>query len=322
MEKKLMLIGLLFLVVLSCRKNSKIEGEIAEIPIQFNVERFDRLFAQAEPQDLPALKEKYPFLFPAQYSDEDWIALMTDTIQLELQEEVQKAFPDLTSLKEDIRHLFQHLAYYFPDFDPPRIITVISQVDYHHKIVLQDGLLLISLDTYLGENHHFYGSIQRYYSKNFRKNQILPDIAESFAKQLVPRPEGRSFLDYMVYYGKIQYFKSLMLPGYTPEEIMGYTSEEWKWAEENERYIWGFFIEENILYETNPELRRRFFDLGPFTKFGLDLDHESPSEIGQYIGWKIVERFVEKNSKISLNELVQFENEKLFKESNYKPKQQ
>ena len=100
---------------------------------------------------------------------------------------------------------------------------------------------------------------------------------------------------------------------------IGYTKEELAWAQENEDPIWRNFIEQEHLYSTDAELSKRFLDPAPFSKFGLELDIESPGRIGQYIGWQIVKVFMEKN-EVSLEQLLSVPADEILKKSNYKPK--
>ena len=93
--KPIYFILLLFLSILSCEKEDKTETEIAKINIDFTIERFDKAFAEAKPEDLPKLKETFPFMFPKKYDDSFWVATNEDTLQLELQNEVLKQFQDL-----------------------------------------------------------------------------------------------------------------------------------------------------------------------------------------------------------------------------------
>lgn len=320
MIKKLTVFSVLICFIISCQQESKKEKEISKIDVSFKVERFDKKFAEAQPEDIQQLKSEYPLLFPEEYSDQHWVKLLSDTLQNELEEEVLKTFPDSHKLEEELEVLFQHLTYYFTDFKIPQIITVISQVDHENKVILTDDKLLISLDTYLGKDHYFYEGVQRFFSQNYTPEQILPDIAEQYAEKYVPKPK-RTLIEQMIYHGKILYFKEQMLPNKSRAEIMGYEEAEMDWADSNEKQIWGFFVESELLYDTDTDLRKRFFDVGPFTSFGLELDNESPSKLGQYTGWQIVKQYAEKYKDVSFTEILQMDNETLFKESNYKPKQ-
>lgn len=310
----------ILLTLFSCNEESKVEEEIAQIPIDFQVDRFDMEFAKASPADLPKLKSNYSFLFPSRYPDSLWIDQMEDEVQLELEEEVQKAFPNFKEEKEEITSLFQHFKYYFPEFKAPRVVTIISEVDYRNKIVATDSLLLISLDTYLGEDHKFYAGMQVYLKKNFKKEQLTSDIAFEYAQQLLEEEQGRTFLDQMIYYGKILYVKDKVLPSLADARKIGYTSKEMEWAQANEEQIWRYFIEKELLYKTDNDLRARFINIAPFSKFRLNLDNESPPQIGQYIGWQIVRQFADKNESITLKQLLTLDAERIFKEANFKPK--
>ncbi|WP_311196053.1 hypothetical protein [Antarcticibacterium sp. 1MA-6-2] len=176
MNRKLLYFVLAVLLI-SCNEESKVEKEIEKINVEFDVIRFDREFADVSPQEFPALKQKYPFLFPERFSDSIWIARINDTIQQELNTEVGKEFPDFSAEEDKLHSLFQHIEYYFPQFQPPTVITLTSEVDYRNKVLLAEPYLFISLDTYLGEDHGFYIGIQEYLKKNFQRNQILPDVA-------------------------------------------------------------------------------------------------------------------------------------------------
>ena len=53
----------LFLLMASCQSKSKTETEIAKIPVNVEIIRFDKIFAEAVPSDLGHLKIEYR-LFP------------------------------------------------------------------------------------------------------------------------------------------------------------------------------------------------------------------------------------------------------------------
>ncbi len=317
---KYVIIGFVFCVICSCGKESDIEKEIAKIPVQIGIERFDRVFADLTPENFENVKKQYPFLFPNRFPDSVWLKKASDTLQLEINREVEKVYNNFTDEKEKIKTLLQHIKYYFPEVTMPRVITITSDVDYRRKIVVSDDLLIISLDTYLGRDHYFYDGIQAYLKKNFIRERIVPDIATMYAKQLVELPKNRTFLANMIYYGKEIYLKSLFLSNFSEAQKMGYMEKEYMWAEENEEEIWRYFVDKQLLYSTDPDLSPRFLYPAPFSKFYLEeIDQESVDRIGQYIGWKIVASYM-KNNNVSLRQLLMTDAETIFNASKYKPK--
>ncbi|HET7360889.1 MAG TPA: gliding motility lipoprotein GldB, partial [Salinimicrobium sp.] len=291
----------------------------AKIPVEIEVRRFDQRFAGATADSLPILKKDFPLLFPKQTPDSVWVNKMTDTIQLELNKEVAAAFPNLEDLKSELKSFFQHVKYYFPKTEIPGVVTLTSNVDYRNSVLWGNGLLLIALDTYLGKDHHFYLGIQQYFRKNFEPEQILPDVSVEFAETLLKRPTSRVFLDHMIYYGKILYLKDILIPFKTDAQKIGYTREELKWAQANEEQIWRYLVEKELLFASNPDLYRRFLLPGPFTKFYLRLDHESPDRLGRYMAWQIVRQYM-KNTDVGVAEMLKTDAKKIFDKSNYKPR--
>ncbi len=59
----------------------------------------------------------------------------------------------------------------------------------------------------------------------------------------------------MIFEGKELYAKDLLLPEYTDAEKIGYTPEQIKWCEENEAYMWRYFMEKEMLYSDDPKLQ-------------------------------------------------------------------
>ena len=288
----LLIFGLIFV---SCKNESSLENEISKIETNFIIERFDKVEFDANSDDLPKLKKAFPFLFSKEVPDSVWVERFTDTLQNEILAEVTSIFKDTDTLDTELARLFQHLKYYDKVFSIPRVVTLTNYVQYRNNIVVTDSILLIALDNYLGSEHRFYtdGGIPRYISANMQKAQIVPDIAEAYAKKYTYQTRRRTLLDEMIYYGKLLYFKDKMIPFVSDAVKIGYTEHELKWAEVNESPIWSHFIEKEMLYSTDSKLPSRFIADAPFSKFYLQLDNESPGRLGQYIGWQIVRAYAE-----------------------------
>lgn len=304
----------------SCNENDKVVEEVEKIPMNLKISRFDQELAAVSVDDFPELKKKYSYLFPEQYHDSIWIQKLEDTLQIELLSEVDKAFPDFEEEKNDLESLFRYIKYYFPKINGPKVVTMSSNVDYQNRIILTDSLLLIGLDNYLGPDHKFYEGKQRYIAAGLDKKFLMSDVAGAFATKILNYPTERTFLAKSIYYGKELYLKDKLLPHATDAQKIGYSQEQFDWAVANEEQVWRYFVERELLYSTDNKLEQRFLDLGPFSKFGLELiDNESPSKLGRYLGWKIVRAYMNKND-LTLQQLLHVPAEEIFRKSNYKPK--
>ncbi len=302
-----------------CQHDVKVKEEVESIQLDMKFIRFDSIFAKTNPEEFNRLKQDYPFMFKSNVPDSLWKIKMQDTLQQEIEREIFKVFDNFQTYKDDIKLFFKHLKYFFPKESEPRVITLAEYVDYKTKIFLNDDLLLIYLDNYLGEDHRFYSGFQDYISELQAPHQILPDIAEQYAKRLVPLPQSRDFLSQLVYEGKKLYFKQQTLPLVAPHHIIGYSEEDLTWADDYEFMVWQYFVERNLLYSTDSDLKRRFLRPAPFTKFYLEVDNESPPRLGQFIGWEIVRAYADRHPEKTLKELLNVNEQELFNQSKYKP---
>ncbi|WP_396211602.1 gliding motility lipoprotein GldB [Flavobacterium sp.] len=318
--RKIFVVITVTIFLFSCEQKSKIEKAVEEIPLEIKVERFDKAFFETAPADLPKLKQQYPFFFPAGNEDAVWLEKMQHPQWRELYKEVQKKYGNFETETTQIEDLFKHIKYYFPKTKTPKVITIISEMDYQNKAIYADSLVIISLELYLGKDHKFY-EFPNYLKQNFEQNQILPDIVSSFAPRKIAPPVEGTFLSFMIYVGKEMYLKDILLPE-APDDIkMGYTPEQIKFCQENENYMWRFFLENQMLYDTDQKLVPRFINPAPFSKFYLEIDNDTPGRVGAWLGWQIVRSYME-NNKTSLQDMLKMDAKTIFENSKYKPKKE
>ena len=313
----------LFVGVISCsEKEYDTPEEISNIEMGIEVKRFDKDFFNTDISSFDTLKEKYPYFIPRNGANVDslWTIKKIDTLEQELLEESLKVFPNFKEQTAELNLLFQHIKYNFPEFETPEVVTSTSMVSYRDKILLQNNILLIAVDTYLGADHKFYNGIPSYISANLRKEQLISDVAEVYAKKYIQSGNQRSLINQMVYFGKQLYLKDVFMPFQSEALRIGYSEPELEWSKANESEIWSYFVEKDLLFSTDTALSGRFIAPAPFSKFYLELDSESPGMLGRYIGWQIVRSFMKKND-VSLRELIAMDGKELFEKSKYKPEQ-
>jgi len=317
---KLFLLPMVFCFLFwSCDQKSKVEKAVEEIPLEnIKVERFDKQFFETAPKDLAKLKKQYPYFFSPKINDTVWINKMNAPIWREVYTEVQKKYPSTDEIQNEVEALVQHMKYYFPKTQTPKVITLISDMDYSNKAIYADSLVIISLELYLGKDHKFY-QFPKYLKQNFEERQMMPDVVTSFSLGKIAPPTNRNLLSQMIYFGKQLYLKDILLPNYTDAEKMGYTPEQLVWCQENESYIWRYFIEKELLFSDEQKLASRFIDPAPFSKFYLEIDNESPGRVGAWIGWQVVRSYME-NNNVKVDELLKTDAKEIFEQSKYKPK--
>jgi gliding motility-associated lipoprotein GldB len=302
---------------LSCDKKNTIEKAVAEIPLEVKIERFDKIFFETPPQDLEKVKKEFPYFFPAGNDNSIWLNKMQDPLWRELYTEVQKKYANIEPVKSELTSLFKHIKYYFPKTKTPKVITIISEMDYSNKAIYADSLVIISLELYLGKEHKFY-QFPNYIKQNFEQKQIMPDIVSSFSLQKIAPLTDKKMLSQMIYYGKQLYLKDLLLPEYSDADKMGYSEQQIIWCQENESYMWRYFLENEMLYSDDQKLIPRFINPAPFSKFYLEIDNESPGQVGAWIGWQMVRSFA-KNNNVPLSDLLKMNAKEIFEKSKYKP---
>jgi len=306
-------------IFLGCSDKKKINSEIEKIPLEIKFDRFDLKFASIQKNEFQNFKKKYNYLFPSQFSDSVWLKRKNDTIQIMLQNEVNKIFPTLSNIEKEAENIFKHLIYNFPSIKVPKFLTLINNVDYQNKIIFSDTIVLISLDTFLGPKNTIYEGIPNYIKSDMDKNRFGSILVDKIASSTIKSPSSRFFLDRIIYKGKILLLKDFVIPLSSDEIKIGYSNEQINWAKQNEEYIWKYFIENELLFKTDDDLIDRFIIPAPFSKFYLEIDNESPGKIGQWIGWQILRSFRKKNPTLKVSEILKLSYEEIFKEANYKP---
>jgi len=302
----------------SCNKSSIKKIDVSHITANIKIDRFDIDFYKSNQGTLVKTKLKYPMLFPIQH-DSVWIHKINDKEEQELFRETQKQFKNLKGIEKSLEELCRHVKYYNPNFKIPRVISMLTNIDYDNRIIVADSLVLISLDAYLGKDHVFYNDYPEYIKQNNTKEHIVIDVANEIIEKQVPKNRNRKFIDKMIAEGKKMYLLENYLPD-TPDYLkIGYTEKKFNWALVSEEQVWKYFISRDLLYSTDLKLNQRFLDIAPFSKFYLGEDNMSPGRIGVYMGWQIVRSYM-RNNDVSLSQLMQTKEEEIFLKSKYKPK--
>lgn len=329
--KKLLGWLIVLAVFVSCQnreKSCELDAEILNQNITVEINRLEHKFFNAgSEKEILNLLETYDgfakeFLQASAYESKEEMAsemilANQDTLLMELYNEVDNHFEDISGLERELENAFKYIKYYYPNFKIPQVYTFVS--GFGSDIFLTKDMLVIGLDYFLPLEHKFQPpDLPQYISKRYQKEYIVPMVVTAISAEFNQTDMSQStLLAEMIYYGKAYHFTKTMLPCTSDEYIIGYTPEEISACFSNEEFIWSHFVENDLLFETNPFIVRKYTGEAPATD---EISPDAPGRIGRWLGWNIVDdyRF---NNKFSLEELMLEANtEKIFRQSGYKPR--
>jgi hypothetical protein len=226
----------------------------------------------------------------------------------------------------------KNIKYYFPKYSlPEQFITFVGPIDAFASgstggsgDIITTFALGIGLQLHLGSNSSIYNSEQgiqlypTYISRKFTPEYIPVNCMKNAIDDLYPPiKNGASLLEVFIDHGKRMYLLDRFLPE-TPDTLkLGYTLSQLTGAEKNEGLIWNYFLENNLLYETDPFKTRSFINDGPST---MEFGEGSPGFISLFIGRQIIKAYIDKHPETTPDALLTMDAKKIFSASGYKPR--
>ena len=120
----------------------------------------------------------------------------------------------------------------------------------------------------------------------------------------------------MVYYGKGYVFTKAMLPEVADSLVIGYSDKQLTETFNAQDVVWAHFIDNQLLYQTSPAIKQRYLNERPFT---AEIGQACPGAIGRWVGWRIVGRYHEEHSGVSVPDLMRnADARQIFEQSGYK----
>lgn len=318
--------------------SSSDNSEISSIPISVDYIEFYKDFTALDTaqlqEGLDHLKEKYPdFLdfyidtlsglnIHGNYAEhlKDIQQFLTFKDFKQLFDTINIVFPETQKINKSLNDLFQHVKYYDGDFYIPEKVYYFASALNGFVVPIQSKKNMgVGLDMFLGKDFWAYRSIgiPDYALIKFGADQIPVWVAKAIYEDKYPfNFTDLNLLEIMIAQGKEIYFLEQVLPSFPTFSLLGYTKEQFEWANQNEALIYNTFIQNELLYNKEQQKIMRFVNDGPNTP-GFDI--ESPGNIGTFIGYKIIQSYA-KRTKLSLMEVLNSLNaQEILKKANYKP---
>lgn len=336
-NKWLAIVALLFLIGgCTCNKG---HVDVSGIKVHLDVQRLDQdLFKFTSDNfnsQLALVQNKYADFFPfyctqvslfgfpdtSQRFKDSLLSFISDRYISESHDTAEQKFGDFEKQRSDIEMALKYMKYYFPQVKiPTTIITYIGGFSMG-AFTYNDSVIAIGLDMHLGSRFELYQKIQdlpQYVIRKLTPRYITPNaVRVTLTGTFGFKTDGKKLIDNMVYYGKILYVMNKLMPNLPDSIISGYSQRQLDWCKYNEGEVWKFFIGNNLLFNANEQDYFNYVNDGPTTN-GMAPD--APGNIGSWVGWQIVQKYMERFPNTTLPELMANTNsQQILDDSRYKP---
>ena len=318
----------------SCTKKNRFEINTKKEKVEVSIHRFDRdlihLNIRTLKQSVDSLYRSYPeFLSLYIYNVLDTVPTDTlaianmfkqfvqDTAIQSVNKKVIETFAEVSDIEKDISGGFTYIHHYFPQVTLPEVYFFVS--GFNRSVLMTDSLLGVGTDFYLGSDYPPYKSFTYdYLLQNMRRESLAIDVVSAtLFRYFSFDGANNALIDNMLHRGKVIYLLSVFMPDKKMEDIMGYTPDQWKWAELNEEQIWKTVVGQKDLFSTDMQLINKYLNDAPFT---APVSQESPGRMGTWIGWRIIKSYMDENNDVTLEQLMKENNyRKILEQSHYRP---
>jgi len=309
-----------------------IDNQVKSIP--FSINRFEKALFGADPQQFDSLVPTWNTSFPDFLPHFSYVtqlgpvddqafpsrlrAFATHRSNYMLYKRVLSVFPDTAQMTAQLSEAFGRFAMLFPDKPVPRIVTYVSGLG--QTAIGSDSLLALALDKYLGREEDIYrqAGLYQYLTQKMTPEKLVPDCMIFWGETCFPYTGGTdNLLSRMIYNGRSLYFATRLIPGISDTLVLGFSSGQLSFCLDNERSMWTRLIEGKRIFATDRFTMDKYLLDGPFT---ADFGRQSPGRAAEWIGYRIVCAYMEKNRKTSLPELMAITNyQEILNQSAYNP---
>jgi hypothetical protein len=307
----------LFIVLLTSCKKNHYKVNTSSISVKVSIKRLEQDLFTVNPNEIasnvPALKQKYSGFLQyfssvvkagdindPSFSDQ-LVAFCTDKQNNDAYKQTMKLYPDVQVIETGLQEAFRNYLYYFPQRKVPAVFTCIT--GFNSSIITADSVLGIGLDRYLGADCEYYPQLEiyRYLAVRMTPENIIPDCMFGLGASLwdfsTLNYQNDNVLSEIIHNGKLKYFEKCMLPEAPDELIFGFTQDQLKFCRNNESQMWQYLVEHDMLFNGDQFTIRKLTGEAPFTSY---FTNESPGRAAVWLGFRIVESYMMKNTDVNL----------------------
>ena len=333
MKARTIILIALLTILASCQNKEaayKAKLDIKTEPYNLEFDRYEDVLFNLDTADFQAellkIQDRYRVFLGGDLSNPNAVQYLKDfaidPYSIGLYHKVKTAFPDLKQVEPMVEEVLAHFHHYYPDIElPKKAFTCITGIHPDEPPVqIIDNQLVISLDWYLdGDEVYDQIGMPRYISLRTNKETLAKNVAEQLYMHYLYewRKQGQ-VVGEMVFYGRRNFFVEAMCPAMPDSVLLGYSSDQWQWAVDNEGQVWADIVGNKRLYDAGLDAYMMFFGDGPFTQA---YSNDAPSRLGEFFGLNIVRAYVSNHDDFDLKQFLERKDlQNIFQDSGYKPK--
>lgn len=318
--KKIYIIGIIAFSIFSCSEN-KLDVDVTSIQVTPSFINLDSALIHSTNQELiknhirfqKEIGEIYDYqmgycLGIGRISDTAFTnsihQFKNDTFIKRVENRIAEKFKNLNPHKEIILDGLKHLKFHFKNGKQPKSVVFLNSL-FRANAWSTNNEIGIGLDRYLGQTtdvvkelpaESFFDWVKGGMDVQFLERDA---ICSWIVTHYIPENET-NLAEGIVKWGKTLYLTEAALPKLEKNIIIRYSKEDYKWAQDNEFAYWKYLVDEKLLFNNNERDKSNMLNDGPFT---IGLPEKGPDRLGQYLGWRMVQIYMDKND-ISLEDLM------------------
>ena len=304
--------------------------ELKKTKVNVTVVRLEReLFAIKTKEEVTAFLLKHP-LFVKKYLEipnaandpafvQELFSMYTNPALKSFYKDHEKFYGDFSDVQNQLNELFSYIKYYYPKYYLPEINTLVTGFRFDRDFTFSDSLIVIGTDYFLGKKAKYRPQFFDYMLARYEKPYMLPMMGLAISSKFNEfNDKDETMIAEMIHYGKAHYFLERIMPELQDSLNIQFTGKEMIEVDKNADVIWGHFIENKLLFDTNHKVKQRYLGESPKV---VAIGDNCPGRIGRWLGWQIVRKYMRENPSVTLQQLMADKNaQELFKKSKFKIK--
>ena len=301
----------LAVLLAGCNSRPNREPDLSTIRVEVKVEPLEEvLFASESVAEVKSFLNRHPYLQQVYFEGYTQDTLLASRLYEQVRNNELRGFKNQVdsllgskqeNLERPMEEAFRHIKYYYPDFQPPRVETIVTGF-LGNDLYVSDSLIIIGLEYFGGTKATYRPQVYTYQLRRYQKEYLIPSILFFMSDRYVRTdPKDRTLLADMIGYGKAFEFVKHCAPQTPDSLILGFGERDLTRTYNSQTQLWAFFVQNKLLYEKGELIKQKYVGERPFTP---EIGEEVPGGIGRWLGWRIVSKYLASNPEVMLPELM------------------